>query len=596
MNLTIKPDKQNSYPVAGAIVRGSSPATWFRELGQMKLSLREVNLYPLPGTVANTIWGCFVELVDPQKKIEDIGRNEFCCCANELLFVPQFVVLYPRITVTETSALLKGKKHLLHPEIGLVELPEAVDAASLVHEPQDNFLKVTAPEAAEFVPLRIKSFMVKPLPPKEALKEMEKNLFPKAEPLNDKPLGIGEKIKLALYKQLFDKKKNKETGKTEITQKPLFGMFRKLRGLFTGKDGDKDSKWEQEMQQNFDELDKRSQEQMDRLIDMLKDNPEDALRYAIPIGDGTDRGPAGGAGFELSQRWNNFGLFGNGSGGGGGSFVSDKTNELAAEYNRIAQELIKKKDYRKAAFIYQKLLKQPLTAGNTLEQGEIYPEAAAVFLEYAKNKDRAAQCYEKGNMTMDAIGLYKDLNKHEKVGDLYVKINKRTDANVYYEKTADEYKGNNQFVKASLVYREKMLKPEAGQEILMTGWRVNSDAENCMGIYFSNIQNNKERGEAYESFYKNEVHDTNRTRFISVMAQEFKKNEVHADRLKTMAYEAAVAEIPKNARIVAELNDFNKQDKQFTNDTLRFRNAQQEEWKVVRTETAQSPKPGKTDV
>lgn len=568
MNLVLKPDKQNSYPVAGVLVRGSSPAVWFRELQGMKLSLREVNLYPLPGTTANVLWGCFVELVDPQRKIEDIGRNEFCCCANELLFVPQFVSLYPRITVAETSALLKGKKHVLHPEIGLIELPEAVDAAALLREPQDNFLKVTAPQAPEFVPLRIKSFMVKPLPPKEVLKEMEKNLFPKTEPLNDKPLGAGEKLKLSLYKKLFTKSKNKETGKTEITQKPLFGMLRKMRGLFKG--GADDSAWEQEMQQNFDELDQRSQEQMERLMNMLKENPEDALKYAVPIGDGTDRGPSGGS-FELSQRWNNFGLFGGSGGSGGGSFTSERTNELAAEYHRIAQELIKKKDFRKAAFVYQKLLKQPHTAADTLEKGEIYPEAAAVFLEYAKNKDRAAQCYEKGNMTMDAIGLYKELNKNEKVGDLYVKINKRRDANIFYEKTADEYEGKKQYVKASLIYREKMLMAEKGQDMLLNGWRENSDAQNCMGIYFSNIESDKVRGEAYETFYKEEVDDDNRVQFIAVAAQEFRKRAVHAHRLKTMAYEAAVQEIPKNPGVVSALTDFNKNDKQFVSDTVRFR-------------------------
>lgn len=567
MQLTIKPDKQSGYPEAGIVIRGSSPATWFRELGEMNLRVNEVNIYPLPGTVANTLWGCLVELIDPAKKIKDPGQNEICRCANELLYIPSFTSVYPRITVTEMSALLKGKKHFLHPETGLVELPEAIDPAALVETPQDNFLKVETPQAPEFIPLRVKSFMVKPLPPKEAIKAMEENTFPKTKPLENKPLNLADKAKLSLYRSLFSRTKNKETGKTEITQKPLFGVLQKIRGLFGGNG---ENKWAERMEENFEELEKRNQEEMDRLIDMLKDNPEEALKYAIPINDGASRGQEGGS-FELSQRWNNFSLFGNSSGRGGGSFISDRTNDLAAEYNRIAQELIKKKDYRKAAFVYHKLLKQPYTAAETLEKGEIYPEAAAVFLEFAKNKDRAAQCYEKGNMTMDAIALYKDLDKHEKVGDLYIKLNKRKDADVFYEKTAEEYRGKNQYVKASLIYREKMLKPEAGQEMLLSGWRRNQDAANCMGIYFSNIDNDKRLTEEYDRFYRKEVDASNRSRFIHVMAHEFKKHSVHADQLKTMAYEAAVEEIPANPRIVADLKDFNKNDKQFVNDTLRFR-------------------------
>lgn len=570
MELRINPDRQSIYPEVGVIIRGSAPAIWFRELSELNLSLRDVQLYPLPGTVANTLWGCLAEFTDPMKRLNDLRRNESCCVANGLLFVPTHASVYPRLSVAETSALLKGRKHFMHPEIGLVELSDAVDPASLVELPQENFLKVTTPDASEFIPLRIRSFMVKPLPPKEAIKAMEENLFPKTEPLNTKPLNVIEKAKLLFYRSVFRKTKNPETGKTEITHKPLFGFLRQIKGMFSSEEST--NKWAEKAEQNFEDLEDRNQEQMERLIKMLRDNPEDALKYAIPIGDGTGRGPSGGS-FDLSERWNTFSLFGNNSGGGGGgSFTSQKTDDLANEYRRIAEELIKKKDYRKAAFVYQKLLRQPYVAAETLEKGEIYPEAAAVFLEFVKNKDRAAQCYEKGNMTQDAIGLYKELRKNEKVGDLYIKLNKRNDANVYYELTADEYRGQNQFVKASLIYRDKMLKPEAGQEMLIAGWRRNQDATNCMGIYFSNIGNDKLLKDEYDRFYQDEVNAENRSRFIYVAAHEFNKRPKHADQLKTLAYEVAVAEIPKNPRIVADLQDFNKNDKQFTGDTLRFRN------------------------
>jgi TonB family protein len=409
--------------------------------------------------------------------------------------------------------------------------------------------------------------MVKPLPPKEALKAMEDG-FPKTESLENKSLNLAEKARLAFYRRLFSRTKNKETGKMEIGHKSSFSTLDKILGFFGG---NSNKKWAENMEEDFEALEKRNQNEMDRLIEMLKNNPDEALKYAIPINDGASRGPQEGQ-FTLSQRWNTFSLFGNNSGRGGGNFTSGRTNDLAAEYNRIAQELIRKKDFRKAAFIYHKLLKQPFLAAETLEKGEHYHEAAAIFLEFLKNKERAALCYEKGNMTESAITLYKELNKHEKVGDLYIKLNKRNDANQYYEKAADEHESKKQYVKASLIYREKMLKPESGQEMLLNGWRENCDAQNCMGVYFSNIQSDRARSEAYATFYTDEVDDDNRALFIAVAESEFKKHAVHAEQLKTLAYEAAVIEIPKNPAVVSGLSEFNKNDKQFTSDTIRFRN------------------------
>lgn len=569
MKLAIRPDKINHYEKAGVIIRGSSPAVWFHELSVLKLKPVDVRLYPLPGMIANTIWGCLVEFDTTEYKLQDAGKNDFAYCAHGVLFIPALTSVFPQVHASELSTLLRGKKHLIHPETGLVELPEPVNPVDLLASPVESPFALAVPAAPEFIPKQAKSFMVKPLPPEEAIKEMIAETFPDSEKLKDEPLSGKEKAKLWMYRKLFSKEKDPKTGKSEIKPKPLLGFLDKIRTMFGG---DKDGKWTENMEQDYDELEKRNQEAMDRLIDMLKNNPEEALKYAIPIDEnGSTRGGNLGT-FELTQRWNNYSLYGNSGRGGSGSIISNRTNDLAAEYNRIAQDLVNKKEYKKAAFIYHKLLKNHYMAAETLEKGEMYPEAAALFLEYVKNKERAAMCYEKGRMTMNAIDLYKELNKHEKVGDLYIDLNKRKDADVYYEKTVDEYKVKNQYVKASLIYREKMLRPQAGQQMLIEGWRENQDAVNCMGLYFSNVENDDQRRHEYEQFYSHEVDENNRVRFLYVVKHEFQKHPNHAERLKTMAYETVVKEIPKNPRIVAELQDFNKDDKQFANDTLRFRN------------------------
>ena len=50
------------------------------------------------------------------------------------------------------------------------------------------------------------------------------------------------------------------------------------------------------------------------------------------------------------------------------------------------------------------------------------------------------------------------MEQKEKVGDLYKEINDLKNAHHYYQLVADDYTGNNQMVKASLVYCKKWKK------------------------------------------------------------------------------------------------------------------------------------------
>jgi Tfp pilus assembly protein PilF len=82
--------------------------------------------------------------------------------------------------------------------------------------------------------------------------------------------------------------------------------------------------------------------------------------------------------------------------------------------------------------------------------------------------------------------LYKELNEDEKVGDLYVILNDKVKANKYFEKVIENYKTNFQYVKASLVYKNKIGDCSQAQDLLMEGWRANKDAGKCLNNYFAN--------------------------------------------------------------------------------------------------------------
>src|SRR5204863_9658566 len=114
-------------------------------------------------------------------------------------------------------------------------------------------------------------------------------------------------------------------------------------------------------------------------------NLEAALRRALPLGDSGDRGGVADTGSRLPVH-NLLYSLGNilgGRSGPAGIWLGgyDVQRELAAEYRKAAERAIRRGDYRRAAFIYGKLLRDYRTAANVLMQGGLHHDAAVLFLD-----------------------------------------------------------------------------------------------------------------------------------------------------------------------------------------------------------------------
>jgi tetratricopeptide (TPR) repeat protein len=561
MELKIKPYTKNIFPLAGILVKNSSAASWLREMQVMQLSMEAVEIYPIPGLIPNSVWGC---LIIPLAEInrEQVGKNELCQRVSPNLFIPERSIVHPPVTNAELEKLFSSARHVMHPEFGLAELTEKLNPGELVIKPELKSYIVTRPEESVFIPKKIKSFQVKPVSPEEALKKLEEN-FPKKEVMKDKPLNLAEHGKLAFYKLLFTKKENTADGSGKTG---LMGKLESFMRSITGGNG----KWSDKMQQDFENLEERNQKEIDKLLKMLKDNPEEALKYAIPLdGFGSNRGGSSGQ-FNFLPRWFDFSLFGSSGSGGGNIDLGDHYFTLQNRYNTMAQDLIKQKEYQKAAFIYMKLLKDHFKAAETLEAGNYFQQAATIYLKYSGNKLRAAQCYVKGNMINEAIELYKELNENETVGDLYAKLHRRQEAFAYYDKVIEEYISSSQYVKASIVCRNKMENEDGAQAFLLEGWSKSRDAVNCLNFYLSGIHDIKQRSIEINSIYHNEVGPENREQFLQVIKNEYNRKNELSHQVREMAYEIIAKQIPVNPSIVSELKTFNINDKELNKDTIRF--------------------------
>lgn len=273
----------------------------------------------------------------------------------------------------------------------------------------------------------------------------------------------------------------------------------------------------------------------------------------------------------LKSKENNWGNSGNRNSRGGSAYVEGSLfNRLLNKYEELAQRYIDEKNYIKAAKVYMNLLKDNYRGAKILENGGLYNEAAVIYLKKLNNKSDAANCYEKAKQYRKAIDLHKELGNKEKVGDLYKEINDIKNSNIYYQMVVDDYVNNSQMVKASLIYRKKMEKPDEAQSILLKGWEENKDTFNCLNNYFANIFDIKILNSKIQELYDNTPSDKKVT-YLEAIKHEFKKDPKLQETTRNIAYEIIAEKIATRSEIVNELKYFNPNDEVILKDISRYK-------------------------
>lgn len=538
------------------MIRGEQLSGWLRQMQAMGISLEEAVLYPVPGETANSVWGCLVALQGGEAAWpKDPGSNVYCQCIEGRLFLPGNSRLYPQLSVSEFDRLFKDRLHFYHPETGWVQLPEPIQWKEVLVQPAAGLRRVTMPAESVFIPSRATAFYKQSLSPEEALKDLALE-FSRASAKN-RPLSLREKFRLWLLRLLL--------GRVRETSD-------KVR-----------SKWMERLQADLDKLEERNNREVDKLLKLFKKDPIEALKYAIPIdNDGASRG-GNAAAFVLSRLWANFSVLGNlleGMDGGRGDASGpsarlghNQVNLLNQEYRNTALMLMQNREYRQAAFVYLRLLKDYHAGADALEKGGYHSEAASIYIKYLDNKVRAAECYEKGQLYGEAIELYKELERDEKVGDLYLAIGKRKEARPWFEKVVAQHLDHQDYFRASLCCRNKLGEPEKAQALLLEGWCKDRDAINCLNAYFAEIQDDRVLERTIDMVYAEETNDKNGEKFLQVLKQQVDRPGVE-QMVRDIAYEIIADRIKADPFISGELQAFNKKDKRLIKDILLYRQQQ----------------------
>lgn len=278
--------------------------------------------------------------------------------------------------------------------------------------------------------------------------------------------------------------------------------------------------------------------------------------------------------YKVLKRLSNSGESINRSDNGLGSNVLLETsvfNKIEQKYRSLAEEYVAQKEYKKAAHVYMKLLKDNYTAANVLYDGELYIEAATINLKYLKNETKAAECFEKGKAYTEALRLYEKTNNFEKVGDMYVNLNDIERAHKAYYKVTDDNVNKGQYVKAAQILREKIKAPKEAQELLLDGWDKNLQRQECLTIYFQHLEQKTSLEEEIQIIYDTKTNVNNRETFIQVIKNQFGKNNTINKKIRTITYEVVAQLIEKKPEIVSELNYLNTQNTTFTKDVMKYK-------------------------
>jgi tetratricopeptide (TPR) repeat protein len=597
MEFKLKPFSKNLYPKSALLVANASPRFWLQEIQRMDIILKEVAIYPIPSSVANELYGCLIVFKNIPKGI-DFGQNILFQKFHNKLFIPENSIVTPAISLSEIEQVFSEHFHLFHPNFGLVELENEVNWMEIISDIEEVPAKIIVPAKSVLVPKSITSLRIevdeeailKQLETPETEKEILENLpFDMKKVLSgnqkemDKFLSYLEKhpemaLQLGIPLDVMNTSRGDASGRFSFDKKESswfnFGDFfgngkssptYNTSGSGSGSFGNFDSDSFKNFRYGFFKI---------IFILFILTNLVGAgsilsiikVLFIIGISIGIIY-----LIFKMIDAGYDYNPTPRSNSGNAALLDSDRFSSLQAKYEKLALDFISKHEYEKAAHVYLKLLQNKLKAAQVLENGKLYQEAAIIYLTYCQDKTKAAECYEKGKAYKEAIALYKEFNMIEKVGDLYVLMNQKKTANEYFYKVVDDYKANSQYVKASLILRNKVGNISQGQDMLLEGWRSNKDAVNCLNNYFYNIDNEKQLKKEIFQVYNHETADESLELFLTVIKKEYEKSEDLKMLTKDIAYEIVEKRIHKNPQVASELIFFNKMDKNITKDVMKYK-------------------------
>lgn len=511
MELQLSYNPQTRHKTGAAFLRGNSPEQWFREINAWQIPLKGLTCFVLPEH-KNTMTpgGLLVIFGDQVPAAEKISHPYGVINGN--LFIPVDATLVPALSPAEMRELLIWHVQAFHPAIGFVGfdiedecplinflLPAQASEKSWDHAhpgmPPVAYLhtiSIAIPDTLELTDLLNDGHIPQPLselPGKRARRSLFMRFIDWMVRCFLRLLLILFNI-VAFFLRGLPVKATSYTGAGSSSAGGAIAGRSRSGQTDNSEEGfrEKLRKW---IEKTLGDIEERRDSELDRLLKMFDKDGDEALKYAIPLADESvaGRGIAPQS-TTLSKRETNFNL---------GTLYSHKpvdtwtsaesyTAQLSRKYEQLAAKALEQGDHRKAAYIYAHLLRNIHRAAIVLEEGKFYHEAAALYKDRLGQPLKAAECFEKGGLLLDAISIYKSLGKYEKTGDLYKQLSQEKPAQQYFQLAVDAAMQQKNHLEAARILQHKSGKTEEACEVLLDGWQHSNQDKDCLSQYLHLVE------------------------------------------------------------------------------------------------------------
>lgn len=482
--LHLEPARQPAgAPPTAWCLPGAEAEHWIDEITRWQLKDESaLRLYVLPASIrSREPAGLFVIPAAgdvPQVRPSALGF----CCTGRALYVPVDARLLPAVTPTEADAVNSYSGALVyHPGLGAIgfDAGDVFTLGDLLIPPPERIEEWTAPLPG-IAPLpRLQSVLVKAPSLESLFGEDSRDIgsdpapefqHPAAGEAPDKaPAKPPSKAASALampflwLAQKFVQSLPRTGGQRTIWNDLEDWVNRKLSGP----------------ERSLGEDRNRA---LQRLLEELKNNPDEGLKHALPLtGSGMHRGTAPPSS-KLGTRAPNFDL---GRLGGGRAIdawdVSQQhQQELRRQYMELASREVQLGRHRRAAYIYAELLGDLSTAAIVLKNGGHHAEAAVIFRDHLHRPLEAAECFALGGQIAEAVKLYEEGRRWDKLASLYGELGEEKKMREAYQTwIAELVRADDLLQAASLTLNELQDRPGA-LKLLEGAWPTSRLAMNCI--------------------------------------------------------------------------------------------------------------------
>ena len=480
--LGIKP-KSDPPPAASSawFIPGSDTRAWIDEAIACSASETSLTFFVIPSTPHDlTPAGVLLCSPSPFSSGKTCAAIPCESLGSGKLFFPSGADLHPPVTTAEIDRALPTEHYFLHPSLGLTAFDTESQLRLL------DLLKPPTGKATDW------SQAHPGLPPVPRLRSVDLVLSESIEDILDPGReDIGTKGKDELPRHPDEKKGGKAGGGIAGALSAGAGLagaagalaaggfFKGIRKLTEKAPKtasqptwvDRLQDWANKKLEGIDFL-PQQQKEIERLLHLLETNPDEGLKYALPLNADGARG-TGDLSSHLSRRNTDFSLGGLGGGQAYSPWDIDwqAQQRLTEKYREAANRELRLGRHRRAAYIFAELLNDRAAAADALKQGKHFREAGILYRDHVNRPLDAAKCFRRAGMIDDAIEIYEKQELFETLGDLFRELDREEDAvDAYRKEIVRLLTKNQQPLAAAILLESKLAAPEEALEVLQDGW------------------------------------------------------------------------------------------------------------------------------